>query len=56
MGDMFHGLGYATAIFGKWHLGSELQSLATMSQQWLATGMGIVLGPPIQERISQRLD
>src|SRR5579871_1573762 len=20
MGDMFHGLGYATAIFGKWHL------------------------------------
>lgn len=27
MGDMFHGLGYATAIFGKWHLGSEPQSL-----------------------------
>src|SRR5262245_54669563 len=23
MGDMFHGLGYATALFGKWHLGSE---------------------------------
>ena len=29
MGDMFHGLGYATAIFGKWHLGSEQQSLPT---------------------------
>ena len=29
MGDMFHGLGYATAIFGKWHLGSEPQSLPT---------------------------
>jgi arylsulfatase A-like enzyme len=29
MGDMFHGLGYATAIFGKWHLGIELQSLPT---------------------------
>jgi arylsulfatase len=27
MGDMFHGLGYATAIFGKWHLGAEPQSL-----------------------------
>src|SRR6516164_8062786 len=23
MGDMFHGLGYATAIFGKWHLGID---------------------------------
>jgi len=29
MGDMFHGLGYATAIFGKWHLGAEPQSLPT---------------------------
>jgi arylsulfatase A-like enzyme len=29
MGDMFHGLGYATAIFGKWHLGAEPQSLLT---------------------------
>jgi arylsulfatase A-like enzyme len=27
MGDMFHGLGYATAIFGKWHLGEDPQSL-----------------------------
>ncbi len=29
MGDMFHGLGYAAAIFGKWHLGGEPQSLPT---------------------------
>jgi arylsulfatase A-like enzyme len=29
MGDMFHGLGYATAIYGKWHLGAEPQSLPT---------------------------
>ena len=29
MGDMFHGAGYATAIFGKWHLGSDPQSLPT---------------------------
>ena len=29
MGDMFHDAGYATAIFGKWHLGSEPQSLPT---------------------------
>ncbi len=29
MGDMFHRAGYATAIFGKWHLGSEPQSLPT---------------------------
>src|SRR5579872_5526280 len=29
MGDMFHEQGYATAIFGKWHLGSEPQSLPT---------------------------
>jgi len=29
MGDMFHGLGYATAIFGKWHLGDAPQSLPT---------------------------
>jgi arylsulfatase A-like enzyme len=29
MGDMFHEIGYATAIFGKWHLGSEPQSLPT---------------------------
>ena len=28
-GDMFHELGYATAIFGKWHLGAEPQSLPT---------------------------
>ncbi|NEX91894.1 arylsulfatase [Caulobacter sp. 17J65-9] len=29
MGDMFHAAGYATAIYGKWHLGSEPQSLPT---------------------------
>ena len=29
MGDMFHGLGYGTAIFGKWHLGAEPQTLPT---------------------------
>jgi arylsulfatase len=29
MGDMFHGLGHATAIFGKWHLGSDPHSLPT---------------------------
>lgn len=29
MGDMFHGLGYATAIFGKWHLGEDSYSLPT---------------------------
>ena len=29
MGDLFKGAGYATAIFGKWHLGSEPQSLPT---------------------------
>jgi arylsulfatase A-like enzyme len=29
MGDLFKGAGYATAIFGKWHLGSEQQSLPT---------------------------
>lgn len=29
MGDMFHQVGYATAIFGKWHLGKEPQSLPT---------------------------
>jgi arylsulfatase len=29
MGDLFHGAGYATAIFGKWHLGGEPQSLPT---------------------------
>src|SRR6516165_7653400 len=27
MGDLFHSAGYATAIFGKWHLGGEAQSL-----------------------------
>jgi arylsulfatase A-like enzyme len=27
MGEMFNGAGYATAIFGKWHLGSAPQSL-----------------------------
>ena len=27
MGDLFKTAGYATAIFGKWHLGSEPQSL-----------------------------
>lgn len=29
MGDLFHRAGYATAIFGKWHLGSDPQSLPT---------------------------
>src|SRR5215469_7852639 len=29
MGDLFKDVGYATAIFGKWHLGSEPQSLPT---------------------------
>jgi arylsulfatase len=29
MGDMFHQLGYGTAIFGKWHLGKDPQSLPT---------------------------
>ena len=29
MGELFKGVGYATAIFGKWHLGSEPQSLPT---------------------------
>ncbi len=29
MGDMFHQLGYATAIYGKWHLGKDPQSLPT---------------------------
>src|SRR5262245_43236596 len=29
MGELFKGAGYATAIFGKWHLGSALQSLPT---------------------------
>jgi arylsulfatase A-like enzyme len=27
MGDLFHRAGYATAIFGKWHLGADPQSL-----------------------------
>ena len=29
MGELFKGAGYATAIFGKWHLGSATQSLPT---------------------------
>jgi arylsulfatase A-like enzyme len=29
MGELFKGAGYATAIFGKWHLGSQPQSLPT---------------------------
>jgi arylsulfatase len=29
MGELFKGTGYATAIFGKWHLGIEPQSLPT---------------------------
>ena len=29
MGELFKNAGYATAIFGKWHLGSESQSLPT---------------------------
>src|SRR6478609_11987266 len=29
MGELFKSVGYATAIFGKWHLGSAPQSLPT---------------------------
>src|SRR5262249_44272986 len=29
MGELFKSAGYATAIFGKWHLGSAPQSLPT---------------------------
>ena len=29
MGELFKNTGYATAIFGKWHLGLEPQSLPT---------------------------
>ena len=29
MGDLFHEAGYATAMYGKWHLGSAPQSLPT---------------------------
>jgi arylsulfatase A-like enzyme len=29
MGELFHQIGYATAIFGKWHLGKDPQSLPT---------------------------
>jgi len=29
MGELFKGAGYATAIFGKWHLGEDAQSLPT---------------------------
>src|ERR1700740_1470287 len=29
MGELFKGVGYATAIFGKWHLGSAPESLPT---------------------------
>src|SRR6516164_4504041 len=29
MGDLFHNAGYATAIFGKWHLGKDPGSLPT---------------------------
>jgi arylsulfatase len=29
MGDLFHNAGYATAIFGKWHLGGDPGSLPT---------------------------
>jgi arylsulfatase A-like enzyme len=30
MGELFKGVGYATAIFGKWHLGGAPQSLPTV--------------------------
>jgi arylsulfatase A-like enzyme len=29
MGELFKGVGYATAIFGKWHLGGAPESLPT---------------------------
>ena len=29
MGQLFKGVGYATAIYGKWHLGIDPQSLPT---------------------------
>jgi arylsulfatase A-like enzyme len=29
MGELFKGASYATAMFGKWHLGSDPQSLPT---------------------------
>jgi arylsulfatase len=30
MGELFKSAGYATAIFGKWHLGAEPRSLPTI--------------------------
>ena len=40
MGEMFKGVGYATAIFGKWHLGSDPQSLPTRRRHSKATTSG----------------
>ena len=53
MGELFKGAGYATAIFGKWHLGSEPQSLPTAHGSMSSTEF-----PPtfrgIQPRMSTR--
>ena len=64
MGDLFKGAGYATAIFGKWHLGKEPQSLPTAhgfdeyygippDESWDAatyvTTIGVTLSIPLPE-------
>jgi arylsulfatase len=42
MGEMFKGAGYATAVFGKWRLGSEPRSLPT------AHGFDELYGIPLE--------